>query len=126
MKSADPIILTINSGSSNIKFTLYQVGELLERRLHGKLDRVGLSGTNLRFSDPSGIEADNRILGISVQDMLFIGDALCPDEKDYPAEEAGVLSAHVQPPHETKRVLEAIIARQDGVQSTEPRPEQQR
>ena len=29
-------ILTINGGSSSIRFALYQVGEALERGLHGK------------------------------------------------------------------------------------------
>ncbi|MBI5676359.1 MAG: acetate/propionate family kinase [Nitrospirae bacterium] len=44
-------ILTINGGSSSIKFALYRTGELLERRLYGKVDRIGLPGTNLTFND---------------------------------------------------------------------------
>ena len=52
MKSANPHILTINGGSSSIKFALYQVGEPLQRGLYGKLDRIGLSGTNLTFHEP--------------------------------------------------------------------------
>jgi len=43
-------VLTMNGGSSSIKFALYQVGEPLERGLYGKLDRIGLSGTNLTFA----------------------------------------------------------------------------
>jgi acetate kinase len=42
-------VLTINGGSSSIKFALYQVGEPLKRKLYGKIDRIGLSGTNLTF-----------------------------------------------------------------------------
>ena len=38
MKPANPRILTINGGSSSIKFALYQVGEAVERRLYGKID----------------------------------------------------------------------------------------
>ena len=53
MKSADARILTINGGSSSIKFALYQVGEPLKRGLEGKVDRIGLSGTNLTFHDPA-------------------------------------------------------------------------
>ena len=45
-------VLTINGGSSSIKFALYQVGEPLKRGLYGKVDRIGLSGTNLTFHDP--------------------------------------------------------------------------
>ena len=54
MKPTEPRILTINGGSSSIKFALYQVGEPLERGLYGKVDRIGLSGTNLTFTDPDG------------------------------------------------------------------------
>ncbi len=54
MKPANPHILTINGGSSSIKFALYEVGEPLKRGLHGKVDRIGLSGTNLTFTDLDG------------------------------------------------------------------------
>lgn len=45
-------ILTINGGSSSIKFALYQIGEPLVRTLHGKIDRIGLPDTSLEFNDP--------------------------------------------------------------------------
>jgi membrane protein DedA with SNARE-associated domain len=44
-KTADSLwqsILTINGGSSSIKFALYPAGEPLKRGLHGKVDRIGL------------------------------------------------------------------------------------
>jgi len=44
-------LLTINGGSSSIRFALYDEGEPLRRRLAGNVDRVGLSGTNLIFKD---------------------------------------------------------------------------
>jgi acetate kinase len=47
-------VLAINGGSSSIKFALYEMGEALEQRLHGKVDRIGLSGTNLTFHDLDG------------------------------------------------------------------------
>jgi len=53
MRPASTDILTINGGSSSIKFVLYQMGESLQRTLVGKIDRIGLSGTNLTFSDTS-------------------------------------------------------------------------
>jgi acetate kinase len=49
-----PLVLTLNGGSSSIKFALYLVGEPLQRGLHGKVDRIGLTGTNLTFTDPDG------------------------------------------------------------------------
>ncbi len=47
-----PRILTINGGSSSIKFAVYQEGEPLKRALYGQVDRIGLSGTNLTYNDP--------------------------------------------------------------------------
>lgn len=54
-------------------------------------------------------------LGVSIQDMLFIGDAIFPGGNDYPAKEAGALSIQVRDPDESKRVIEAIIACLDRV-----------
>jgi acetate kinase len=51
MKPFKPCFLTINGGSSSIKFALYQVGEPLTRTLHGKVDRIGLPDTNLTYND---------------------------------------------------------------------------
>jgi HAD superfamily hydrolase (TIGR01484 family) len=57
-----------------------------------------------------GIRKLRDILGISVQEMIYVGDALFPGGNDYPAEQAGVISIPVKSPAETKRVIEAIIA----------------
>jgi acetate kinase len=48
-KSANPCILTINGGSSSVKFAVYPAGEPLKRGLYGTVDRIGMSGTNLTF-----------------------------------------------------------------------------
>ena len=53
-------ILTINGGSSSIKFAVYQTGEPLERILSGKIDRIGLSGTDLSYNEPSRNRQDSR------------------------------------------------------------------
>ena len=65
MKPANPRILTINGGSSSIKFALYQVGEVLERMRCGKVDRIGLSGTTLTFNDPTGNQQDSHSIAAS-------------------------------------------------------------
>jgi HAD superfamily hydrolase (TIGR01484 family) len=54
------------------------------------------------------------LLGISLKEMIYIGDALFVGGNDYPAEEAGVVSIPVRDPQETKRVTETIIACLDG------------
>jgi acetate kinase len=57
-KPANPLVLTINGGSSSIKFALYETEEPPKRHLHGKVDRIGLPGTNLTFGDEAGNEQD--------------------------------------------------------------------
>ena len=57
-----------------------------------------------------GIRKLRDVLGIPIPEMIFIGDAVFPGGNDYPAKEAGALSIEVKDPHETKRVIEAIIA----------------
>jgi hypothetical protein len=57
-----------------------------------------------------GIRKLRDVLGIAISEMIFIGDAVFPGGNDYPAKEAGALSIRVRDPHETKRVIEAIIA----------------
>ena len=58
-----PSILTLNGGLSSIKFALYQLGEPPKRGLHGKVDRIGLSGTTFVFNDPARKQQGNKILG---------------------------------------------------------------
>ena len=65
-----------------------------------------------------GIGKLRDILGITIKEMIFIGDALFPGGNDYPAEEAGVVSIRVRDPNESKRVIEAIVACLDGAQPT--------
>ncbi len=57
-----------------------------------------------------GIKKLRDLLGISLKEMIFIGDALFPGGNDYPAEEAGVISIPVRGPNETKPVIKAISA----------------
>jgi len=57
-----------------------------------------------------GIRKLRDILGIAIEEMIYIGDALFPGGNDYPAEQAGCASIRVRDPDETKAVIEAIIA----------------
>ncbi|MEO5573638.1 MAG: acetate/propionate family kinase [Gammaproteobacteria bacterium] len=58
-----PYMLAMNGGSSSIKFTLYRMGDTPQRRLHGKVDRIGLRGTTLTFDDLERNQHDSRIIG---------------------------------------------------------------
>jgi acetate kinase len=54
MKPNDSRILTINGGSSSIKFALYDSVQPLQRGLYGNVDRIGLRGTNLTSHEAEG------------------------------------------------------------------------
>jgi phosphomannomutase len=57
-----------------------------------------------------GIRKLRDVLRIEIHEMIFVGDALFPGGNDYPAKDAGALSIQVRDPHETKRVIESIVA----------------
>jgi len=61
-----------------------------------------------------GIKKLRDILGISLKEMIYIGDALFVGGNDYPVEEAGVTCIAVRGPNETKPVTAAIIACLNG------------
>lgn len=44
-------VLTLNGGSSSIKFAVYQTNGTLRRLLHGNIDRIGLPGSKLTLND---------------------------------------------------------------------------
>ena len=62
MKESNTNILAINGGSSSIKFALYRTDKLLKNSFNGSVDRIGLPGTNLTFSDSDGKHKDSLIL----------------------------------------------------------------
>ena len=54
MTPAMPCVLAINGGSSSIRFAVYEAGETPRRRLTGKIDRIGVSGTNVIVDERVG------------------------------------------------------------------------
>ena len=52
-QSRNERVLTLNGGSSSIKFAFYTVGEPPERGLSGHIDRIGLSDPTLTFTNPA-------------------------------------------------------------------------
>jgi phosphomannomutase len=82
---------------------------------------VSLGGTtSIDVTEPGidkayGIRKLRDTLGISIEEMIFIGDALFPGGNDYPAEQTGVVCIRVRDPNESKRLIEAIVACLGGV-----------
>ena len=48
MPPANPRILTVNGGSSSIKFALFEAGDSLRRILSGAIERIGQPKAILR------------------------------------------------------------------------------
>ena len=64
MRASDINILTINSGSSSIKFSLYALGETEGLALKGELGRIGVSQGFLQVKDHAGKELTDQELNL--------------------------------------------------------------
>ena len=96
--------------------------ESLDQLIPGFSVRLG-GTTSIDVTKPGidkayGIRKLRDMLGIGIDEMIFVGDALFPGGNDYPAKEAGAESIQVRDPDEAKRVVEAIFACLDGAQSS--------
>ena len=63
MKQEKPHVLVMNGGSSSIKFAVYRMSDPPQRWLHGKVDRIGLSGTTMTFDDLDRNRRGSRGIG---------------------------------------------------------------
>jgi HAD superfamily hydrolase (TIGR01484 family) len=91
-----------------------KIKAILDPLIPGFSVRLG-GATSIDVTKPGidkayGIGKLRDVLGVSVKEMIYVGDALFPGGNDYPAEQAGVISIPVRGPHETKRVIETTIA----------------
>jgi phosphomannomutase len=106
-----------------------KIAAILETLIPGFSVRMGGS-TSIDVTKPGidkayGIRKLRDVLGITLDEMIFLGDALFPGGNDYPAQEAGVVSLRVRDPQDTKLAVAAIIACLDGDQPTQPGKETQ-
>jgi acetate kinase len=74
MKPAHPRILTINGGSSSIKFALFEAGDSLRRILEGSIERIGLTEATLRVKGLN--PADNLSRPVAAPDHTVAVGAL--------------------------------------------------
>jgi acetate kinase len=74
MKPANPHILTINGGSSSIKFAVFECGESLRRILEGGIERIGLPEATLKVKGVN--QADNFSQPVTAPDHTVAVGAL--------------------------------------------------
>jgi phosphomannomutase len=66
--------------------------------------------TRLGIDKAYGIRKLRDVLGISIDAMIYVGDALFPGGNDYPVRSTGAVCIQVRDPNETKVVIETILA----------------
>lgn len=101
MKTAKPRILIINSGSSSIKFALFEAGDSLQRILAGQIERIGNMSAK-QFNKM--VNSQSGLLGVS-ETHSDMRDLLDPESRDVRAAEA------VLPGQERNRHLRCGIGR---------------
>jgi acetate kinase len=74
MNPAKPVILTINGGSSSIKFGLFQSDGSLQRILTGGVERIGLPDATLRVRGSN--QADDLVRSVTAPDHTAAVGAL--------------------------------------------------
>ena len=62
MKTASPCIMTINGGSSSIKFALFETGESLKLTLEDGIERIGLPEATLRVKGLNSPDNFSRLV----------------------------------------------------------------
>jgi acetate kinase len=99
-------ILTINSGSSSLKFALYRMGEAEELLLSGRMEGIGLEATRFHVRDASGA-------------ILIDQQPALPDHKS-----ASNIFFNWLRQHEISRVLDAVGHRvvHGGIRYTRAQP----
>ena len=92
MKSTNPRILTINGGSSSIKFALFEAGDALQRILEGGIERIGLPEASLRVKGLN--PADNVSRSVTAPDHTVAVGALMDWIEEYLGRDALTAVGH--------------------------------
>ena len=108
-------ILTVNSGSSTVKFALFALEPELRRLLDGIIDRVGSSHATMTVSDPDGQPSPPVPIAAAEHGAVVRGllDRLVPQTREMPLAAVGHRIVHGgprygQPQELTTQVLEDL------------------
>ena len=74
MNPAKPRVLTINGGSSSIKFALFEADDSLRRILEGGIERIGLPEATLRVK---GMNLARQLLAVGNGAGSHSGSGCC-------------------------------------------------
>jgi acetate kinase len=77
------IILTINAGSSSIKFALFKDAEELTPLLSGSIDRIGVSDSTISYTDESGEEITNTVVVTDTESAVTLLQSFLEEHIDF-------------------------------------------
>ena len=92
MSPSPPSILTVNGGSSSIKFALFEVGDPMRRVLKGGIDRIGLPESVLWVKH--SIKAENFSRPIEAPDHAVAADQLTHWIASHPMRDSLIAVGH--------------------------------
>jgi acetate kinase len=118
MKPANPRILTINGGSSSIKFALFEAGNPLRWILKGEIERIGLPEAILRVKGLN--PADNFSLPVTAPDHSVAVGALM----DWIEERSGRDAVTAMGVRRDKAALSSGCKPHPAIRSRRKQPEQ--
>ena len=104
-------LLTINGGSSSVRFALFDIGEPLQLLLDGKVDRIGLSGTNLTFKTAIEQSQNSHTIDASDRDSAvgFLLDWLETQQAFASVKAVGHRVVHGMTHNEPERVTPELL-----------------
>ena len=85
MKHDHPLILSLNGGSSSIRFALYSLETTLILQMHGKIDRIGLDKPAFSYVSEKSVRHDlpcDSVTNFSTAihgDLEVVGGGVCPE-----------------------------------------------
>lgn len=93
--------------------TRLKIAKRLQKKIPNFKVRVGgittIDITSKGIDKAYGIRQIKKHLGVSIKDMLFVGDALFPGGNDYAALRTGVDCVAVKSPEDTKKLISCLM-----------------
>jgi acetate kinase len=115
-------ILSLNGGSSSIKFAVFSVGTPLDRRLEGSLDRIGSACPTMTFSRlcDGGISRGSEAIPVGTSEVRFLIDWLESQPEHRAIRIVGHRVVHGMQRNAAALVSSALLDELRGIQPFDP------
>ena len=128
MTPPGPCVLSLNGGSSSIKFALYDAAETLQRRLGGQIDRIGQGYAHLSFEHVAEHRSgnldvpapDHRSAVASLMDWLASADGMGGETAMVGMAAVGHRVVHGMSHVEPETITDALLDELRRIQPSDP------